>query len=140
MLPPRLSSLVLASQSAFIKERSIHDNFRFVHASTRQLFVWKKQTILFKADISKAFDSMACSFLLELFGHLDFSKVWINWIATLLRTSSTKILLNGVPGMCIRHGHRLWQGVHCLPCFSSASRTFWLQCFRKLRNGHFSII
>jgi hypothetical protein len=106
-LAPRLSSLVPSSQSAFIKGRSIHGSFLFVEASVRQLFIRNKPTILFKADISKTFDSVAWSFLLEFLGHLGFSNVWINWIVVLLRRKSTKILLNGVQGASIRHGRGL---------------------------------
>jgi hypothetical protein len=71
-------SLVHNSQSAFIKGRSIHDNFCLVYASTRLLHIHKKPTILFKTDISKAFDLVAWSLLLELLLHWDFPNAWIN--------------------------------------------------------------
>jgi hypothetical protein len=48
------------------------------------LFIHKKPTILFKVDISKAFDSIAWSFLLELLGHLGFGGAHLNWITELL--------------------------------------------------------
>jgi hypothetical protein len=67
-LAPRLNSLVHSNQSAFVKGRSIHDSFRYVQASARQLFLRKKPSILFKVDISKAFDLVAWSFLMELLG------------------------------------------------------------------------
>jgi hypothetical protein len=87
-LAPRLGSLVHNNQSAFIKGRSIHDkfikgrsihdNFRFVHASARLLHVHRKPAILFKAEILKAFDSVAWSFLLEPLMHMGFPNAWIN--------------------------------------------------------------
>jgi hypothetical protein len=86
----RLGSLVHSSQSAFVNGRSIHDSFWFIQASARLLFVNKKPSILFKADILKAFDLVAWSFLMEILGHLGFSNVWINW--------GTKVLLNGALG------------------------------------------
>jgi hypothetical protein len=102
--------LILDSQSTFIKGRTIHDSFKFAQASTRQLFVRRKPTILFKTDITKAFDTVAWSFLLEVLEHLGFTTTWINWVAELLRTASTKVLLNGTPGDRIRHDHGLRQG------------------------------
>jgi hypothetical protein len=39
---------------------------------------------MFKANISKAFDSIVWSFLLELLGHLGFSVAQLNWITELL--------------------------------------------------------
>jgi hypothetical protein len=97
----RLGSLVHSSQSAFVNGRSIHDSFWSVQALARQLFVNKKPSILFKADILKAFDSVAWSFLMEILGHLGFSNVWFNW--------GTKVLLNGALGSWIRHGQGLRQ-------------------------------
>jgi hypothetical protein len=103
-LAPRLASLVHSSQSTFVKGRSIHDSFRFIQASTRKFFVSMKPSILYKANTMKAFDSVAWPFLMEILSHLGFSNIWMNWVAELLRTSSTKVLLNGVPWSRIRHG------------------------------------
>jgi hypothetical protein len=74
------------------------------------LHVHKKPAILFKADISKAFDSVASSFLLELLLHMGFPNGKINWITKLLLMASTKVLLNREPGMRIRHRWGLRQG------------------------------
>jgi hypothetical protein len=74
------------------------------------LHVHKKPAILFKADISKAFDSGAWSFLLELLLHMGFPNGKINWITELLLMASTKVLLNEELGMRIRHGWGLRQG------------------------------
>ena len=49
-------------------------------------------------DISKAFDSVSWSFLLEILIHLGFGPVWCNLISNLLSTASTNILINGEPG------------------------------------------
>lgn len=47
------------NQSAFIKGRSIHDNFRYVHSTAKDLHARKKPRLLLKIDIAKAFDSVA---------------------------------------------------------------------------------
>jgi hypothetical protein len=39
-----------------------------------------------------------------------FRNTWLNWIVELLRSASTKVLLNGALGLCICHGRGLRQG------------------------------
>ncbi|XP_010239490.1 uncharacterized protein LOC104581310 [Brachypodium distachyon] len=56
-LRPKMHELVSLSQSAFIKTRSIHDNFMFVRGMARRLDRSKSPTLLIKLDIAKAFDT-----------------------------------------------------------------------------------
>jgi hypothetical protein len=85
-LAPKIGSLVHGTQCAFIKGRSIHENFKFVHSSARLLHSRRKATILFKAELSKAFDSVAWAFLMEILRHMGFSNAWMDWIVELLRS------------------------------------------------------
>jgi hypothetical protein len=59
--------------------------------------------VLLKLDISKAFDSVSWSFLLELLQHLGFGRKWCNMVGLLLSISTTRILVNGELGSCILH-------------------------------------
>jgi mannosylglycoprotein endo-beta-mannosidase len=65
-LAPFMNDLVSNAQSAFIKKRSIHDNFMYVRNLARRLHKSKIPTLLFKLDIRKAFDSVSWEFILEL--------------------------------------------------------------------------
>lgn len=105
-----LDSLVRCNQSAFIKGRCIQDNFRAVRLSCKALHVRKIPSVLLKIDNAKAFDSISWSFLLEVLQHMGFGRRWRNWISVILGTTSTKILLNGVPGRRICHAKGLRQG------------------------------
>jgi hypothetical protein len=69
-----LEELVHQSQSAFIKGRNIHDNFRFIHASTKMLHACQIPFLLLKVDIACAFDSVMWIFLVEIMLHMGFSK------------------------------------------------------------------
>ncbi|WVZ89830.1 hypothetical protein U9M48_036186 [Paspalum notatum var. saurae] len=62
---------------------------------------------MLKLDISKAFDLVSWSFLLEVLQHLGFGRKWCDLICLLLSTSTTQILVNRQPGP-ITHarGHR----------------------------------
>jgi hypothetical protein len=66
--------------------------------------------VLLKLDISKAFDSMAWPFLLEVLSHLGFGRRWCNLLCLLLSTAPTQILVNGDPGPNIVRRRRLRQG------------------------------
>jgi mannosylglycoprotein endo-beta-mannosidase len=71
-LAPKMNDLISHSQSAFIKNRSIHDNFLFVRNYARRLHRTKTPALLFKLDIKKAFDSVRWDYLLELLQRLGF--------------------------------------------------------------------
>jgi hypothetical protein len=105
-----MDQLIAKNQSAFIKRRFIQDNFMMVQQTTRFLHAQKQPRILLKLDISKAFDSVSWAFLLEILEHMGFGRVWRDMIARLLTTSSTQILLNGVPRDFINHQRGLRQG------------------------------
>ena len=102
--------MVAANQSAFIKSRSIHDNFRSVQLACRWLNAKHFPSVLIKVDIAKAFDSAAWPFLLEVLQHIGFPRRWTDWISMLLSTTSTKVLVNGRPGRRIAHARGLRQG------------------------------
>jgi hypothetical protein len=124
---PHLPTLISPNQSAFIKGRLIHDNFKYVLGMAWSLSGRKLPRIMFKIDLTKAFDSFGWVFLLDLLTTIGCPRIWTNWISTLLSTASTRILLNDVPGDRIFHsrGHRkgtpplshaLCAGDGVLPC------------------------
>jgi hypothetical protein len=55
-LAPLLPRLVAANQSAFVRGRSIHDNYTFVQHSIKSLRRRKVSSLFLKLDITKAFD------------------------------------------------------------------------------------
>jgi hypothetical protein len=95
--------MVSPNQSSFIKKCFIQDNFMLVKQTARFLHQQKQPCILFKLDISKTFDLVSWAFLLEMLKKLGFGPIWCDMISGLLATSSTKILLNGVPVDSIAH-------------------------------------
>jgi hypothetical protein len=109
-LAPLLPNLVSANQSAFVRERNIHDNFILVQQMVKSLNRTKEAHILLKLDISKAFDSVSWSFLLEVLHRLGFGQCWCDLICLILSTSSTQVLVNGEPGETIVHRRGLRQG------------------------------
>jgi hypothetical protein len=58
-LAPRLNEMVSSSQSAFVKKRSIHDNFILVQSIVKEFHRKKILALFLKLDIAKAFDSVS---------------------------------------------------------------------------------
>jgi hypothetical protein len=75
-LEPRLGELVHPCQSAFIKGRSIHDSFRLVQSSAKLLHARQRPSLLLKVDLARAFDSVACPFLIDVLQHMGFMQAW----------------------------------------------------------------
>ena len=109
-LAPHMNDLVSHAQNAFIKKRCIHDNFLYAQRVIQLLHRKKKSALFINLDISKAFDSIGWSFLLEVMQALGFSRKWRDWIAVLLGTASSKVLVNGKPTRVIKHARGLRQG------------------------------
>jgi hypothetical protein len=109
-LAPRMNEIVSTAQYAFIQKRSIHDNFLYVQKVTQKLHKSKQPALFVKLDISKAFDSINWAYLIEVLRALGFSQKWRNWIATILGSSSSKILINGQQTNAIRHMCGVRQG------------------------------
>lgn len=114
-LAPLLPNLVPSNQSAFVRGRSIHDNFLFVQQMFKALHSKKEANSLLKLDISKAFDSVSWSLLIEILKHFGFGQKWCDLLCLVLSTSSTQILVNGSPGDVIFHHRSLRQGDQLSP-------------------------
>jgi hypothetical protein len=60
------------SQSAFVKGHYIQDNFRFIQGSARLLHASKESYLLLKVDITRASNSIAWPFLMEIMQYMGF--------------------------------------------------------------------
>ncbi|KAM0840742.1 hypothetical protein ACQ4PT_059458 [Festuca glaucescens] len=114
-LSSRMKELVSPSQNAFIKKRSIHDNFIYVQSQAKAFRQSKTPAIMLKLDIEKAFDTVSWEFLLAVLEARGFSQRCRDLIASLLASSSTKILVNGCLTEPIHHCRGLRQGDSLLP-------------------------
>jgi hypothetical protein len=93
-----MNELVSNAQSAFIKKRSIHDNFLYVKNLATRFNKDKTPVLLLKLDIRKAFDSVSWEYILDLFQRRGFPHRFRNWIAALFSTATSRVLLNGIAG------------------------------------------
>jgi len=97
-LQSKILQLVHTNQYGFIKGRTIHDclawSFQFLHLCHHS----KKKIIILKLDFEKAFDRVEHQAILEILKHKGFSEKWVSWVQNLLSTTSSAVLLNGIPG------------------------------------------
>ena len=66
--------------------------------------------LFLKLDIQKAFDSVRWEYMLELLQRLGFGQRWRDLLSILWASTSSRILLNGLPGRPILHRRGLRQG------------------------------
>jgi hypothetical protein len=71
----RIGELVQPSQSAFIIDRVIHDNFKYDQAATKLLHARKLPTLLLKVDLAQALDSVTWPFLIEVMDYMGFDNL-----------------------------------------------------------------
>ncbi|KAM0826330.1 hypothetical protein ACQ4PT_068946 [Festuca glaucescens] len=109
-LAPRMAEIVGPQKSAFIRGRCLHDNFQLVQLTARKLHALKREAVLIKLDITKAFDTVDWAFLLEVLAKLGFGHRWITMICGLLGTASTRVVVNDIAGGLIYNRRGLRQG------------------------------
>ncbi|KAJ9567589.1 hypothetical protein OSB04_003555 [Centaurea solstitialis] len=92
-----LDSVISSSQSAFIKGRNILDGPLMVN----EIISWskkkRKQTLIFKADFAKAFDTLNWNFLDNVLLQMGFGIRWRACVKGLISTAKSSVLINGVP-------------------------------------------
>ncbi|KAM0866517.1 hypothetical protein ACQ4PT_042555 [Festuca glaucescens] len=106
----RLGDVVSTNKSAFVRGRSLHDNFILVRQVARKINQQRQTGVLLKLDLTRAFDSISWSFLFEVLRRMGFGERFLKWVSLLLNTANTKVLVNGVPGQRIVHVRGLRQG------------------------------
>ena len=66
-LSPHLNNLVSHSQTAFIKGRSILDNFQYMQGAVNHFHRSKTPMLFLKLDVTKAFDSIRWDYIWKFY-------------------------------------------------------------------------
>ena len=93
---PVLQRIIDPTQSAFIPQRTIHDNILVAHEIVNKFhhMKGKKGYVALKLDMEKAYDRVEWDFLLRCLHQLGFHKTWIHWIRECISTVSYSLIIN----------------------------------------------
>ncbi|GJT10260.1 RNA-directed DNA polymerase, eukaryota [Tanacetum coccineum] len=105
-----MGGIVNEVQSAFIEDRQILDGPFILNEMLSWCKKRKKQSLIFKVDFEKAYDSVRWDFLENVLRKFGFGDKWCKWIQCCLHSSRGSIIINGSPTDEFQFGKGLKQG------------------------------
>ena len=90
-----LPNIIGDTQHAFIKNRNISSNIRFIYDTLVYTEENRKPGMILSIDFEKAFDSISWSFLHKTLDFLNFGPEFVRWIRTLYSNIKSCISVNG---------------------------------------------
>ncbi|GJW16081.1 RNA-directed DNA polymerase, eukaryota, reverse transcriptase zinc-binding domain protein [Tanacetum coccineum] len=103
-----IDDIVDPVQSAFIKNRQILDGPMILNEVVHTLKRKKKKAMIFKVDITKAYDTLSWDYLISVIRFMGFGNKCVRWIKACLESARSFVLVNGSPTMefQLERGHR----------------------------------
>ncbi|GJX07027.1 RNA-directed DNA polymerase, eukaryota [Tanacetum coccineum] len=92
-----LGGLVNEIQSAFVADKQILDGPFILNELVQWCKKKKKQSMVFKVDFEKAYDSVRWDHLDDIMRKFGFGEKWCMWIQSCLRSSRGSVIVNGSP-------------------------------------------
>ncbi|GJZ14187.1 RNA-directed DNA polymerase, eukaryota, reverse transcriptase zinc-binding domain protein [Tanacetum coccineum] len=92
-----LGDLVNEIQSTFVADKQILDGPFILNELVQWYKKKKKQSIIFKVDFEKAYDSVRWYHLDDIMRKFGFGEKWCMWIQSFLRSSRGSVIVNGSP-------------------------------------------
>ncbi|GJT14950.1 RNA-directed DNA polymerase, eukaryota [Tanacetum coccineum] len=92
-----LGDLVNEVQYAFVADRQILDGPFILNELVQWCKKKKKNSLVFKVDFEKAYDSVRWDYLDDVLRKFGFGEKWCMWIQNYLRSSRGSVIVNGSP-------------------------------------------
>jgi hypothetical protein len=97
-LQSKILEIVHRNQYGFIKTRTIQDCLAWAFEYLHQCKHSGRKIIVFKIDFAKAFDMMEHAAILEIFRLKGCDEIWLRCLDNVMKSGTSSVLLNGVPG------------------------------------------
>ncbi|KAJ0533359.1 putative RNA-directed DNA polymerase [Helianthus annuus] len=102
--------LISEEQTGFLAGRSILDGVVILNEIIPWLKRKKKEGMIFKVDIEKAYDSLSWDFLNSILCQMNFPAKWRNWVMSIVTSVRASVLVNGSPTQEFNCSRGLRQG------------------------------
>ncbi|KAL9308099.1 putative RNA-directed DNA polymerase [Arabidopsis thaliana] len=132
-----LPEFVAGNQSAFVKDRLLIENLLLATELVKDYYKDSVSTrCAIKIDISKAFDSVQWSFLLNVLLAMNFPAVFIHWIKLCITTASFSVQVNGDLAGYFQSARGLRQGCSLSPYLFVISMDVLSKMLDKAAGAH----
>ena len=108
-LKPILPTLI-SPQIGFVQGRQILDGIVTTQEAIHSLKSLKSKGMMIKLNLSKAYDHLSWSFLLNILKAFCFDQRWIEWISSLISSPICSVHINGSPSRTFNAFRGLCQG------------------------------
>ncbi|XP_016206246.1 uncharacterized protein LOC107646584 [Arachis ipaensis] len=105
-----MPGLVGETQSAFVKDRKIHDGALIACETVHWLKERKKEAAIIKLDFQKVYDRVKWNFVDIVLQKMGFGRKWREWVMECVGTTSISVLVNGSPTKPFKIERGLRQG------------------------------
>ncbi|GJW26520.1 RNA-directed DNA polymerase, eukaryota [Tanacetum coccineum] len=92
-----ISDIVSDTQSAFVSDRQILDGPFIINEILQWCKRKNKQTLFFKVDFAKAYDSVRWDYLIDVLEAFGFGPKWCQWVRGTFSHAKASVLVNGSP-------------------------------------------
>ncbi|GLJ39562.1 hypothetical protein SUGI_0808320 [Cryptomeria japonica] len=105
-----LENVISNELSGFLKNRQILDGVLIAQEVIHSIQNKKKDGMVIKLDMNKAYDRVSWEFLISIMRRLGFCDSWCKWVFSCISSTSFAVLVNGVPTDFFNASKGLCQG------------------------------